>query len=131
MAIISAQTGKELGAFSEGLAELYLTKRNYEILHRNFSKPWGEIDIIARQGDVLVFVEVKSNARHGHASFSPEVRADHIKLRKVIKSAMLYLEFELKNLECEWRVDIIAVTIDYSREKARISHFKNIGEAIQ
>jgi len=122
---------QEFGAMAETVAVLFLVKQGYEILERNYRKPWGEIDIIARKDEVIAFVEVKANATYSHESFAPEIRADHVKLRKIVKSAMLYLEFELKELEGEWRVDIIGVTFDPSSSKAKITHFKNVAEAIE
>ena len=92
---------QEFGVQAETVACVFLVKQGYEILERNYRKPWGEIDLIAKKDDIFVFVEVKANATQGHASFAPEVRADHIKLRKIVKSAMLYLEFEKKDLEHE------------------------------
>lgn len=122
---------QEFGALAEQATSVFLEKQGYEILDRNYRKPWGEIDIIARKDGVIVFIEVKANAEYSHESFAPQVRADRTKLRKVIKSAMLYLEFELKDLESEWRVDIIAVTAHTYANKAHITHFKNVAEAIQ
>ena len=119
---------QEVGALAESAASMFLKKQGYEILERNYRKPWGEIDIIARKDGVIVFVEVKANSMAGHQSFAPEVRADHVKLRKVVKSAMLYLEFELKDLESEWRVDIVSVTLKEAVNKAAITHFKNAAE---
>lgn len=122
---------QEFGASSETVACAYLSSQGYEILERNYRKPWGEIDIIARKDGVIAFVEVKANATLSHESFAPEVRADYVKLRKIVKSAMLYLEFERRDLESEWRVDIIGVTMDSAMPKAKIIHFKNVAEAIE
>ncbi len=121
---------KELGNFGENIAMRYLQARGYTIIAQNYSKPWGEIDIIARHGEVVVFVEVKTNDKEYAGGFKPEVRVNHDKLAKITKTAMLYLEYELKSLDHEWRVDIIAVTLNRGQQKASIRQFKNITSAL-
>ncbi|MEK7615913.1 MAG: YraN family protein [Patescibacteria group bacterium] len=113
---------RKFGNSAEEVATRYLKQKGYEILDRNYQKPWGEIDIIAKQENIMVFVEVKANSHATESSFSPEVRADYLKLRKVIRTAKLYLN----NLEREWRIDVISVTM--GQDKARITHFKNVAE---
>lgn len=120
---------KELGNLAETVAATYLKRKGYEVLERNYRKPWGEIDIIARHDSVVVFVEVKANAKDSGREFNPEVRVDHRKLAKIIRAAPLYLEYEHHNLATEWRVDIIAVTFSNSQQHANITHFKNVAEA--
>src|SRR3989344_2199794 len=97
---------KEFGFYAETVATRYLQQKNYQILDRNYRKPWGEIDIIARDGEIIVFVEVK--AKDYGVAFNPEVRVDHHKMRKIIKTGSLYLEFDLKELTSEWRIDIVS-----------------------
>lgn len=117
---------KEFGNRAETIASTYLEGKKYTILKRNYRKPWGEIDIIAKQDETIVFVEVKANAKDFAGDFNPEVRVDERKINKIIKTATLYLQYELKNMNCEWRIDIISVTME--QEKAKITHFKNVAE---
>ena len=119
---------KILGNRAERAAASYLESRGYTILARNYRKPWGEIDIIMKRDDVVVFVEVKANARDFGSEFNPEVRVDHKKLAKITRTAPLYLEYEYKNMNTEWRVDIISVMFS-SETHAKITHFKNVAEA--
>lgn len=120
---------KELGDLAETVAATYLERKGYEVLERNYRKPWGEIDVIARHDGVVVFVEVKANAKNFGHEFNPEVRVDHRKLAKITRAAPLYLEYEYHNLATEWRVDIIAVTFSNHQQHASITHFKNVAEA--
>jgi putative endonuclease len=117
-------TRSQIGKYAEDLATQYLTSKSYEILFRNYRKPWGEIDIIAREGEVVVFVEVKANTVDSE-NFQPELRASNEKMRKVVRTARTYLaQYELN--ESEWRLDVVAVTIDKDGGVAKIKHFKNI-----
>ena len=118
---------KKLGNSAEDLAVHYLSTKGYHILDRNYQKPWGEIDIIAKKEEILIFVEVKANAKHTSEAFNPEVRADNKKMQKVIKTAMLYLGHKAGGLDHEWRIDVISVTM--GEAKAKITHFKNVAEA--
>jgi putative endonuclease len=97
----------------EDIACEYLTNLGYRILHRNFYCRGGEIDIIALDGDVLVFVEVKGTA----TKLNPAERINHKKLQRIYKCAE---EFLSKAPARECRVDAILV------EGSRIVHLKNI-----
>ena len=97
----------------EDIACEYLTSLGYGILHRNFYCRGGEIDIIALDGDVLVFVEVKGTT----TELNPAERIDYKKLQRIYKCAE---EFLLKTPAQECRVDAILV------EGGRIVHLKNI-----
>ena len=59
-----AKTAKrQLGDIGEGIACKYLEQRGYEVVERNYLKPWGEIDIVAQKAKKLYFIEVKSVTR--------------------------------------------------------------------
>jgi putative endonuclease len=114
----------QIGKYAEDLAVEYLSKRGLVILFRNYRKPWGEVDIVARDGKVVVFVEVKANSSD-YINFQPEIRANRDKMIKVIRTARTYLaQFDLN--DSEWRLDVISIIIDKERGVAKIKHFKNI-----
>ncbi len=97
--------GNKLGAEGEALAAAFLGKKGYKILERNWRSGHSEIDLIARQGALLVFVEVKTrkNAEYGY----PEERVDAAKQKFLARGARDYLE---KNkLDNEIRFDIISI----------------------
>ena len=116
---------QELGFLAENIAARYLEDGGYEVIDKNYRKPWGEVDIIARKDGVVVFVEVKANSR-ATEGLNPEVRVDWKKMSKIKRVAAFYLEKEFGDMEREWQVDIISVTFDQTNKKARIKHFKNI-----
>jgi putative endonuclease len=101
------------GRCFEDIACEYLTSLGYRILHRNFYCRGGEIDIIALDGDVLVFVEVKGTT----TKLNPAERINYKKLQRIYKCAE---EFLLKTPAQECRVDAILV------EGSSIVHLKNV-----
>jgi putative endonuclease len=117
---------KELGYLAENIAARYLQGGGYEVIDRNYRKPWGEIDVIARQDNTIIFVEVKANRQEFAGEFNPEVRVDWKKMAKIKRTASLYLEYELHDMNLEWQIDIISVVFDALNKKAKIKHFKNV-----
>ena len=80
---------KTVGDFGEDLVEEYLRNKGYDILDRNFRKPFGEIDIIARIDEIVVFVEVKTRKNKDFANPSEAVTIS--KQQKIIKASQAYL----------------------------------------
>ncbi len=78
------------GQRAEAAAAHFLHSRGYTILEQNFSTRYGEIDIVARHGEVLVFVEVK--ARRGLCWGSPREAVNRLKQQKVIATASHYMK---------------------------------------
>lgn len=117
---------QELGFLAENIAARYLESGGYKIMDKNYRKPWGEIDITARKGEVVVFVEVKANSQELGGDFNPEIRVDWKKMAKIKRTALLYLEYELCDMDCEWQIDVISVTFNSTKRTADLKHFKNI-----
>jgi putative endonuclease len=100
----SARQG--LGRTGERLAAEMLTREGYSILERNFRCRYGEIDLIAEDGQDLVFVEVKT--RRGVAYGRPEEAVTLRKQRKVVQVATYYLDLHACS-DRSWRIDVVAV----------------------
>lgn len=97
---------KETGSWGERLAERFLEQSGYEILERNYRCKKGEIDLIARDGDYLVFCEVKY--RHGTKSGGALEAVDLCKQKAVSGCAMYYLmEHKITDTAC--RFDVIGI----------------------
>lgn len=95
-----------LGQTGEDVAEIYLLKKECKIIERNFSCRQGEIDIIAKDKDEIVFIEVKTrtNKKYGE----PIDAITYYKKKHIIKSIKYYLY--IKNLENAFvRIDVIEV----------------------
>lgn len=119
---------KELGFLAENIAARYLQERGYQIISRNYRRPWGEIDLIARRDGAIFFVEVKANQQQFTAAdFAPEARADAVKMNKVRRTAALYMG-QTEDPQLAWQIDVIAVTFDRANKKAKIKHFPNVTE---
>jgi putative endonuclease len=96
------------GKYGEWLAVRYLKKKGYEIVERNVKTPAGEIDILARDADVLVFAEVKT--RRGDRFGHPSEAVGRAKMKKMEDSALLYLK-KFKQIP-QARFDVICVTLE-------------------
>jgi putative endonuclease len=98
---------REQGGHYETMAAEYLKNKGYEIILQNFFSKNGEIDIIAKDTDTLVFCEVKyrSNTRYG----LPEEAVDYRKQDKIRKTAAYYLYRNNFPVETRVRFDVIAV----------------------
>lgn len=97
---------KQIGNWGEEAAVGLLKKKGYIILERNFRGERGEIDIIARDNETLVFVEVKTRLQKTFGN--PEDAVDNRKQAQIGKIAMVYLmEKDLKEKDC--RFDVVAV----------------------
>ena len=79
-----------IGKLGENFAEEYLKRRGYEIISRNYHSRYGEIDIIARDNEYIVFVEVKT--RKSGSIVRGIESVDFKKQRKIIKTAVCYLK---------------------------------------
>ena len=113
---------REFGALGEKLAAAYLKKQHYKILEKNYKNPLGEIDIIARDGEYIVFVEVKTRSADPFLSGSYAV--DRKKQLHILRPASSYLQQSLSALQP--RFDIIEVELDRARGKLiDIRHFPN------
>jgi putative endonuclease len=111
---------QRIGKEGEEDAVEYLEREGYFILERNFRAERGEIDIIARDGNTLVFVEVKTTVRGGFGE--PEEWVNQKKQTQIGKVAMGYLqEKRLENVDC--RFDVVAVT--KIGKKTRIRHIED------
>lgn len=101
---------KTTGDQGEHIAAAYLQKHGYEIVAQNWRWALGEIDIVARQDDVLVFVEVRTRRRptteQAFASISPRKQA------RMIQSVYAYLEAHSIDEEAQWRIDVIGVGLN-------------------
>lgn len=116
---------KQAGSKGEDLAVRFLQENGFKILERNFLIRGGEIDIIAKDGEVLVFVEVK--ARFSHEYGLPEESITPWKIKSLKKSALFYIQ--KKNFwNFPYRFDLVGIDYIDSQDNPKIELIKNIIE---
>jgi putative endonuclease len=104
----------ELGERGEDAAVKFLRHNGYKILVRRFKSHAGEIDIIARQKDSLVFIEVKTRQTEQYGA--PSEAVDKEKQRHMIRIALDYLRL-LNNPQIKFRFDIVEVLLREDAQK--------------
>lgn len=93
------------GRIAEAEAAEYLARQGYELLEQNVETEAGEIDLVAREGETLCFIEVKARK---DASYGPAIEAvPRRKQQKIIRAAALYLA--VSGLEVPCRFDVLAM----------------------
>ena len=102
------QAAFRTGLSAESRAATYLTDRGYAIAAQRFKSPVGEIDIVARRGAELVFVEVKARSRLDDAALSVTPRQQH----RIVAAAEAWLADHPDDGACEIRFDVILVARD-------------------
>lgn len=112
---------KELGAAGEEAAARFLAAKGYLILTRGYRKRGGEIDLIARDGQYLVFVEVKS--RRGASFGRPAEAVTPYKQKRILRMAALYLQ-QTGQWEKPCRFDVMEITLA-DDAAFRINHIIN------
>lgn len=114
---------QKLGKFGEKLACKYLRERGYKIVDQNYRTRNGEIDIVAEEGKILVFIEVKT--RTSRVFGFPEEAIDVRKQYKLAKTAEHYLMAH-RLYDRDYRIDSFGIEIDGQNKKARIRHKKDV-----
>ncbi|MEX2145268.1 MAG: YraN family protein [Candidatus Spechtbacterales bacterium] len=114
---------RKKGNIAENAVAKYAEGNGWKILARNFEKPWGEIDIVARDKNILIFIEVKSGGRT--EGFNPEDNFDQRKKQKVTRACLGYLAENDYPEYTDWRVDLAAVEMDFETRNARVRYYKN------
>jgi putative endonuclease len=124
----SQKTGEE----GEGVAVKFLEKHGYSILDRNYTKKWGEIDIVAEKNEKIYFVEVKSVTgnlkmvtRETLDAYRPEDNMHPWKLKRLSRAIQTYI-MSHKLDDREWQVDLLVVYLDREARQARVKVVKDI-----
>jgi putative endonuclease len=109
-----------LGTSGEALAEDHLRGLGYDIIARDVRTPIGQLDLVARDGATLVFVEVKTRAGHGFGL--PQEAVDARKIRKLRQLGLYYLK--MRPHRGTVRFDVVGLTVNNGR-LLRVDHIKN------
>lgn len=118
----SVSRQKRIGDQGEAHARRYLLRQGYAIREANWFSLYGELDIIAEQAGVLVFIEVK--ARRSRDTESALAGISHAKQERMLKAIYHYLDAKGLDWDAPWRIDVIAVALD-GNGGARIAHVED------
>ncbi|MBI3955649.1 YraN family protein [Candidatus Gottesmanbacteria bacterium] len=111
---------KDTGRIGEEFAGNLLQKKGYTVVKRNFATRFGEIDLICKDGQTTVFVEVKT--KKGLDFGSPEEMYTKSKAERVKRMASVYLE----GRETNCRIDMVAIVLDDDNQPQRMTHYPNV-----
>ena len=112
---------KTFGTQEESRAAEYLASLGYKILARQYRSRVGEIDLVAQEGDEIIFVEVK--ARRSNLYGYPEESVTEQKIQKILRMGEYYLR-ENNCVDAPYRIDVIA--IEGEGKTAKLTHLQRI-----
>jgi len=113
---------RDTGILGEKLARDFLKKRGYRTLETNYRCPQGEIDIVAKHKDFLVFIEVRTKTSLEFGS--PEESITPAKKERM-KAAAFHYQQTHNNLPLLWRIDVVAVELNQKGEPSRVELIEN------
>lgn len=114
---------QSLGRLGESIAAAFLEKKGYTILERNWRSPYGEIDLIAKENDVVSFVEVKTRASGSLGP--PEISITPRKEEHMRSSAEYFIQ-QHPELINDWRIDAVTIQLQPDSSPPLIDHFENV-----
>lgn len=122
-------THSDIGQIGERATAALYKKQGFELVCMNYRKPFGEIDVIVRDSNILIFIEVKSVScrtfEDGYGGYNPGERIHAKKqgrLRKTITAFLSECDFHV----AEWRFDIALALVNTSERKVRIERIENV-----
>ncbi len=113
---------RETGMRGEELATDFLGKNGYDIIEKNFRCPGGDVDIVARQKDTLVFIEVRTKTSRVFGT--PEESITPTKMERLRRVAAYYWQSH-PNLPENWRIDVVAIEMNGRGRVSRIELIEN------
>jgi len=125
---------QKVGKIGENIASKFLMKRGFVILDTNYTKKWGELDIVAVKEGALHFIEVKSVTRGTLTPTDNETRPNYRaeenmhpwKIKRMIRIIQTYLLSKKIDNNTKWQVDLLVVYLDLKNKKAKIKVVNNI-----
>lgn len=131
---------RKIGDLGESLVCKSLESRGVHVISRNYLRKWGELDIVAKKGNTLHFIEVKSVSREiepltkervthetGHRiTYRPEENVNAWKMHKIARTIQSYLADHSLGEDSDWQFDVAIVFLDFNRKIGRIKWIRDI-----
>lgn len=122
---------QKIGKLGEDMACMFLMKHKFTILERNYTKKWGEIDIIAQKDKKIYFIEVKSKSVENLDLVScvtgrPEENMHPWKMKRLRRVVETYLISHRIGNEPHWQFDLLVVYLDTDNKTAKVHVMDNI-----
>lgn len=118
-----ATARRQLGTRGEGHARRYLEACGYQFVTANWRCAAGELDLVMRDGDELVFVEVKT--RRGEPMGSAEEAVTAAQAKRLLLAGEWFLAGQTALADAIWRIDLVAITLDQTNAVRRLTHIVN------
>lgn len=119
---------QKVGEIGENVACRHILGLGFEIVDRNYTKKWGELDIVAEKGRLIHFIEVKSvfckNLDEEFLMIRPEENLNTEKINRLKRTIQTYI-LE-KKYNGEWQFDLMCVYLDTENKKAKIKILENL-----
>ena len=120
-----SMTRVRLGKRGEELAAGYLRSAGCGILAANYRCPWGEIDLVAQDGEELAFVEVRTRRSTDYGT--PQESITRRKAQHLVAAAQDYLQNHVPESNCAdlpWRIDLVSICLAQGQGSPQIDHIK-------
>ncbi len=128
---------QRIGELGENIACRYLINKGYKIKERNYTKKYGEIDIIASKSKIIYFIEIKSvsceitedsviHETNLRFRIRPEENLHQAKLKRLHNTIGTYLAEKLISESTPWQLDLVCVYLDVKTKKAKVVQIENI-----
>lgn len=116
---------QKIGEMGENIAVKFLMKQGFNIIERNYTKRWGEIDIIAQKDNKIYFIEVKSVSRAAldfveKDGYRAEDNMHPWKLKRLARTVQTYLISRKIPEDSAWQFDLVVVYLDLKNKKAKV-----------
>lgn len=122
-----------LGAIGEDAACVYLERKGFKVIDRNYLEKWGELDIVVQKGAKIHFVEVKSVSRpfenvphETQEGYRPEDNMHPWKLQRLARTIQLYLLDKNVSDDMEWQFDVATVYVDQEKRLCKVIMLEDV-----
>lgn len=135
---VSMAVHNTIGEIGEQVAVEFLQERGFAIFDRNYSRKWGELDIVARKQGIVHFCEVKSTdcrrrsvthetgRTRGYGDPQPEQHIDGRKVERLQRAVQTYLSEHFSRETPEWQVDVLVVYLYSEEQHADVKRLPNV-----